>query len=85
MQGVPNMTDSVDAAKPKRYVIRVIFQNGDVAFLRHGPVIGSGPIVRFPNRRKAEEQLAVIREGLDEGVVAQIVPIGTRQADGVIR
>lgn len=55
-----------------RYVIRVNYPNG-VAWLRHGPVVGSGPIVRFTSRKKAQEHLDFIREGLDEGCTASVV------------
>jgi hypothetical protein len=55
-----------------RYFIRVIFPDGRLAFLRHGPIVGSGPIVRFPNKKTAEVNLDLIRAGLDEGVVATI-------------
>lgn len=62
-----------------RYVIRVLFPDGGVAWLRHGPVIGSGPIVRFPNKKTAEVNLDFIREGLDEGCVAQVVKVAAPQ------
>lgn len=58
-----------------RYAIRVVFPNGDVAFLRHGPISGHGPIVRFPNKKTAEVNLDLIREGLDDGAVANVMRI----------
>lgn len=58
-----------------RYAIRVLFPDGGLAFLRHGPVTGHGPIVRFPNKKTAEVNLDMIRAGLDEGVVAQVMRI----------
>lgn len=58
-----------------RYVIRVNFPNGDVAWLRHGPVVGTGPIVRFPNKLTADANLDLIRGGLDEGAIASVVRI----------
>lgn len=58
-----------------RYVIRVNFPNGDVAWLRHGPVVGTGPIVRFPNRKTADASLDLIRAGLDDGAIASVVRI----------
>lgn len=75
-----------------RYVIRVLFPDGGVAFLRHGPVAGHGPIVRFPNKKTAEVNLDMIREGLENGATAHVVRIaespkrkvatpGTRQED----
>lgn len=58
-----------------RYAIRVLFPDGGIAFVRHGPVIGHGPIVRFPNKRAAEADLALIQAGLDDGVVARVMRI----------
>jgi hypothetical protein len=58
-----------------RYGIRVVFDNGAVGFLRHGPVVGSGPIVRFNSKRDAEVDLAFIREGLEAGAHASIFKI----------
>lgn len=58
-----------------RYAIRVIFPDGGIAFVRHGPIAGHGPIVRFPNKKTADADLAMIREGLDDGVVAQVMRI----------
>lgn len=39
--------------------------NGRDCFLRHGGVIGRGPIVTFHSKAKAEEQAIFMREGLD--------------------
>lgn len=58
-----------------RYAIRVLLPNGGVAFLRHGPVVGSGPIVRFPNKKTAEVNLDFIREGLEDGAIAHVMRI----------
>lgn len=58
-----------------RYVIRVNYPNGGVAWLRHGSVVGAGAIVRFPNRQTAEVNLDLIREGLEEGCIASVVPV----------
>lgn len=58
-----------------RYGIRVVFDTGAVGFLRHGPVEGSGPIVRFRSKREAEINLDFIREGLDTGAHASIFQI----------
>lgn len=58
-----------------RYGIRVVFDNGSVGFLRHGPVSGTGPIVRFPNKKTAEVNLDFIREGLEAGATASIFKI----------
>lgn len=61
--------------QPTRWGIRVVFANGGVGFLRHGPVVGSGPIVRFKSRREADLNLGFIREGLDEGATASVFKI----------
>lgn len=58
-----------------RWGIRVVFPGGGVGFLRHGPTVGSGPIVRFPNRKTAEVNLEFIREGLEPGCTASIFKI----------
>ena len=58
-----------------RYVIRVNYPNGAVAWLRHGGRVGHGPIVRFPNKKTAEVNLAFIREGLDQSVTASVVRV----------
>lgn len=63
------------ARKPKRWVIRVNFPNGAVAWLRHGSVVGAGPIVRFRSKRDAEINLEMVTAGLDEGCIASVVPI----------
>jgi len=62
-----------------RYAIRVVFPDGGVAFLRHGPVVGRGPIVRFPNKKTAEVNLEMVREGLDDGAIASIMRIAERK------
>ena len=61
-----------------RYVIRVNYPDGAVAWLRHGSVVGTGPIVRFPNRKTAEVNLDFIREGLDTDVTASVVKVADR-------
>lgn len=58
-----------------RYVIRVNYPDGGVAWLRHGSVVGAGPIVRFPNRKTAEVNLGFIREGLEEGATVSVVRV----------
>lgn len=55
------------------WAIRVTFANGKDAFLRHGGVIGRGPIATFYSKAKAEEQAAFVREGLDAGDVATVI------------
>lgn len=59
-----------------RWGIRVVFPDRrGVAFLRHVPISGKGPIVRFPNKKTAEVNLDFIREGLESGAVASIFKI----------
>jgi hypothetical protein len=58
-----------------RWGIRVVFTDGRVGFLRHGPISGTGPIVRFPNKKTAEVNLDFIREGLDADATASIFKI----------
>lgn len=62
-----------------RYVIRVVYPNG-VAWLRHGCVVGSGPIVRFRDKKTAEINLEFVQEGLDEGVTASVVRVTGKKA-----
>lgn len=60
-------------ARPITWAIRITFADGREAFLRHGGVIGRGPIVTFYTKEKADEQAAFIREGLDAGDVATVI------------
>ncbi len=55
------------------WAIRVTFANGKDAFLRHGGVIGRGPIATFHVKEKAEEQASFVREGLDAGDVITVI------------
>lgn len=57
------------------YVIRVNYPDGAVAWLRHGAVVGAGPIVRFGSKCLADINLEFIREGLDAGVTATVVRV----------
>lgn len=76
MRGAIALAVGQTAGKPMaRYVIRVNYPNGAVAWLRHGPVVGVGPIVRFPNKLTADVNLDFIREGLDLGVTASVVRV----------
>lgn len=59
----------------KRWVIRIVYPDGGVAWLRHGARVGHGPIVRFTSRKTAEVNLDFIRQGLDDGVIASVVPV----------
>lgn len=56
-----------------RWALRVTFADGSDAFLRHGGVIGRGPIVTFYSKAKADEQAAFIRQGLDTGDVVTVI------------
>jgi hypothetical protein len=55
------------------WAIRVTFANGRDAFVRHGGVIGRGPIATFHSKAKAEAQAALFREGLDAGDVVTVI------------
>ncbi len=55
------------------WAIRVTFANGKDAFLRHGGVIGRGPIATFHSKAKAEEEASFVREGLDTGDVVMVI------------
>lgn len=55
------------------WAIRVTFAGGGTAFLRHGGVIGRGPIATFHSKAKAEDQAAFVREGLDAGDVVTVI------------
>ena len=63
-----------------RYVIRITYPDGQVAWLREGTCIGFGPIVRFRSTREAERHLAVIQEGLYLGTTATIVRVAEKPA-----
>ncbi len=76
--------DRLQKERP-RWVIRIVYPNGGVAWLRHGDVAGVGAIVRFRDKKTADINLEFIREGLDAGVVASVVRVGSRQPDGVTR
>lgn len=60
-------------ARPITWAIRVTFHNGRDAFVRHGGVIGRGPIATFHSKAKAEEQARFICEGLDTGDVVTVI------------
>ena len=55
------------------WAIRVTFANGRDAFVRHGGVIGRGPIATFYSREKAEEQATFIRQGMEPGDVVTVI------------
>lgn len=59
--------------KKPSWAIRVTFASGREAFLRHGGVIGRGPIARFHSKAKADDQAAFIREGMDAGDVVAVI------------
>ncbi len=70
--------------RASRWAIRVTFADGRTAFLRHGGVIGHGPIVSFPSKAKADAEAAFVREGLDAGDVITVLERshGRRTGDG---
>lgn len=72
--------------RPVCWAIRVTFANGKDAFLRHGGVIGRGPIVTFHSKAKAEREAAFVRHGCSsEDVVTVIERSHGRLADrGVV-
>jgi hypothetical protein len=55
------------------WAIRVTFANGRDAYVRHGGVIGRGPIATFHAKAQAEAQAAFVREGLDARDVVMVV------------
>lgn len=59
--------------RPITWAIRVTFADGREAFLRHGNVIGRGPIATFHSKEKADAQAAFLREGLDAGDVVTVI------------
>jgi hypothetical protein len=64
-----------------RYVIRVNYPNGAVAWLRHGArTLEHGPIVRFRSKRDADINLDFIKEGLDAGTTATVVKVAEKPA-----
>ena len=65
------------------WAIRVTYANGREAFLRHGGVIGRGPIVTFHSKAKADRDAACLRDGLDAGDIVTVIERshGRRTAD----
>jgi hypothetical protein len=61
--------------RPTRWVVRIVYPGG-VAWLRHGPVAGAGPIARFTSKASAQAHADAIAPGLDEGCVVSVVPVG---------
>lgn len=59
-------------SRPITWAIRVTFRDGRTALMRHGGVIGRGPIASFPSKAKADEYAAFVREGLDTGDVVTV-------------
>jgi hypothetical protein len=60
---------------PKRWVVRVVYPGG-VGWLRHGPVVGTGPIVRFHSKRDAQIAAEMFAPGLDPGCTISVVSVG---------
>lgn len=47
------------------WAIIVVYRTGEVAYLRHGTEIGTGPVVRFRSKRLAEINVGMIAPGLE--------------------
>lgn len=54
------------------WAIRVTYANGRTALLRHGDVIGRGPIATFHSKVAADKQAAFIRLGMDASDVVTV-------------
>lgn len=68
--------------KSTSWAIRVTFANGRDAFLRHGGVIGRGPIVTFHSKAKAEQEAAFVREGCSSEDVVTVIERSHGRVDG---
>lgn len=55
------------------WAIRVTYASGRTAFLRHGHVIGRGPMVTFHSKAQADAQAAFLREGLHAGETVTVI------------
>lgn len=69
----PTSSSSSRTKKTTRWVIRVTYPNGEDAYLRHGAVIGEGPIVRFGTKRLADINAGFVSEGLPDGATVTVV------------
>lgn len=57
----------------RSWAIRVTFANGRDAFLRRGSLIGRGPIATFYSKAKADEEAAIVQDGLNDGDVVTVI------------
>ncbi len=64
-------------AEDRRWAVRVTYADGDEAFLRHGAMIGEGPLVPFRTREAAAKRAEELRPGLNEDDVVSVVRIKT--------
>ena len=55
------------------WAIRVTYANGREAFLRHGIVPGTGPIVTFHSKAKADAEAAIFRDNLNAGDAITVI------------
>jgi hypothetical protein len=55
------------------WAIRVTFANGKEAFLRHGGIIGRGPIATWHSKAKAEREAAFVCEGCSSEDVVTVI------------
>lgn len=55
------------------WAIRVTFATGRSAFLRHGGVIGQGPIVSFHSKAAADTKADFLRQGMDQSDVITVI------------
>lgn len=60
-------------ARPMTWAIRVTFANGRDAFVRHGWVIGRGPIATYRTREQADKDADFVRQGLDAGDTVMVI------------
>lgn len=58
---------------PKTWAIRVTYQNGEEAWLRHGSRIGAGPLATFGTRKLADINADFVKQGMDAGTVVTVV------------
>lgn len=56
----------------KTWMIAVVYPSGDVAYLRHGPIAGSGQIVRFHSKATADVNCEIVVNGLEAGTTAHV-------------
>lgn len=67
-----------------KYAIRVIDEDGNVMFIRHGAKIGEGPVATFRTRHQAQEAVDALMPGLDGDEHVRIVLYGAPLQDTVL-